>query len=90
MTDFYTDRFNEFMEKYDCYDEGVEDRIIDFFKSEHPKYYYYAIELRGFQESEGDVIPSEIFSAFTEAGKEELFYEIVKNWFHSTFPEDYK
>ncbi|SVA39242.1 uncharacterized protein METZ01_LOCUS92096 [marine metagenome] len=28
--------------------------------------------------------------AFEKAGKEELFYEIVKNWFHATYPDDYK
>ena len=82
MTDF-----NEFMEKYDCYQDGTEDRIIEFFKTDHQEYYDAAQELAGHND---DPSPSEMCEAFEKADKEALFYEIVKNWFHATFPEDYK
>ena len=86
MTDF-----NEFMEKYDCFQDGVEDKIMEFFKSNHQEYYLGAKELRDEREGDsGEPSPSEMCDAFEKAGKEELFYEIVKNWFHATFPEDYK
>ena len=86
MTDF-----NEFMQEYDCYQDGTEDRIIEFFKLNHSEYYHKAQEIH--KEAHGDDAqpsPSEMSDAFVQAGKEELFYEIVKNWFHETFPEDYE
>ena len=34
MTDF-----NEFMGKYDCYQDGIEEEIVGFFKTDHSEYY---------------------------------------------------
>ena len=83
---------NEFRKKYDYCQDGVEDKIMEFFKQYHFEYYAEAIRIHQEAHGDGSIEPSpgELLGAFSEADKEELFYEIVKNWFHATFPEDYK